>query len=48
MFLQLDFISGLMFGIEYLWNDKILVIDLGIVRLYIGNMNFIRKNNNND
>jgi len=39
MFLQLDFISGLMFGVEYLWDDGILVIDLGIVRVYIGSMN---------
>jgi len=38
MFLQVDFISGLMFGLEYLWNDNILVIDLGIFRIYIGSM----------
>ena len=46
MFLQVNFISGLMFGIEYLWDDNILVIDLGIVRVYIGSMNKLRKNKN--
>lgn len=36
MYIVLDFISGLMFGLEYLWDDQALVIDIGIVRLYIG------------
>lgn len=38
MFLQVDLISGLMFGLEFLWKDSIMVIDLGIFRIYIGSM----------
>ena len=36
MFVKFDFISGVMVGLEYLWDNKILVIDIGIVRVYIG------------
>ena len=36
MFVTLDFISGMMIGIEYLWEDKVLVIDLAILRVFIG------------
>ena len=38
MFIQVDFISGLMFGVEYLFDDSILVLDLGIIRVYFGSM----------
>lgn len=36
MFVKIVAISGLMCGIEYLWDERILVIDLGIVRIYTG------------
>lgn len=36
MFVKGVFISGLMFGVEYLWDNKILVLDLGIFRIYTG------------
>lgn len=36
MFLHIDVISGLMFGIEYLLDDGVLVVDLAILRIYIG------------
>jgi len=36
MFLQLNWISGVMVGIEFLWDASIVVIDFGIFRLYIG------------
>ena len=36
MFITATFISGLMLGIEFLWDEKILVVDLGIVRIYTG------------
>ena len=29
-------ISGVCFGIEFLWNHRMMVIDIGIVRLYLG------------
>ena len=28
-------IGGFMLGIEYLWEHKVLVLDLGIVRIFI-------------
>lgn len=36
MFLHVAWISGLMFGIEMLWDDSVLVFDLGIIRVFIG------------
>ena len=36
MFISLEFISGVMIGIEYLWEDKVLIIDLAILRVFIG------------
>lgn len=36
MFVAATWVSGLMFGVEYLWEESIVVLDLGIVRLYIG------------
>jgi len=36
MYLQLHVISGLMFGVEFLWNDSIVVVDIGVIRMYIG------------
>jgi len=36
MFVKIVAISGIMCGIEYLWDERILVIDLGIVRIYTG------------
>jgi hypothetical protein len=39
MFLKIDLISGFMVGVEFLWDSKILVLDLLIVRLYIGTLN---------
>ena len=34
LFLTARWISGVCFGIEFLWDHKIMVIDIGIVRLY--------------
>ena len=36
MFLHVEMISGLMVGIEVLWDESVLVIDLGIIRVFIG------------
>ena len=36
MFLQVDWISGVMLGIEVLWGQSIVVLDIGIIRIYIG------------
>jgi len=36
MFIKGTVISGMMFGIEYLWDDNILVIDLLIIRIFVG------------
>ena len=35
MMIGFSFISGFMFGIEYLFEDGVLVIDLGIIRCAI-------------
>ena len=36
LFLSVRWISGVCFGIEFLWNHNIIVVDLGIVRIYLG------------
>lgn len=36
MALVFSFISGFMIGIEFLWDTKILVLDVGIIRVFIG------------
>ena len=36
MWIQLNIISGLMFGVEFLWGMSTMVVDLGIFRIYIG------------
>jgi hypothetical protein len=36
MFIKGVFIGGFMIGFEYLWDNKIFVIDLGILRIYFG------------
>ena len=36
MFLKITWISGLMLGIEILWDNSIVVFDIGIIRIYIG------------
>ena len=36
LFLAFRWISGVCFGIEFLWNHNIMVIDLGIGRIYLG------------
>ena len=36
LFLTMRWISGVCFGIEFLWNHNIMVIDLGIGRIYLG------------
>lgn len=36
MYIGVSFISGVMFGLEFLLDDKAMVIDLGIVRVLIG------------
>jgi len=34
----ISFIPGLMFGVEYLWEEGIVVLDIGIIRLMIGSI----------
>ena len=36
MFIKVDFISGVMIGLEFLWRENIVVFDLGIVRVFLG------------
>lgn len=36
MYIGISFISGVMLGFEFLWEDKVLVVDLGIVRVLFG------------
>lgn len=36
MFVRFEFISGLMLGLEFIWEHQILVVDLGILRVYFG------------
>ncbi len=36
MGIVITFISGVMFGVEYLWEESILVVDVGIFRFMIG------------
>lgn len=36
IFLALRWISGMCFGIEFLLNHNIMVLDVGIVRIYVG------------
>ena len=43
MFIKIKVIPGVCIGIEFLWDHNILVIDLGILRVYVG-----YKNNKND
>lgn len=38
MFIQVNFISGVMLGVEFLWDEKVLVLDLLIARFYIGSL----------
>lgn len=35
MAIVLEFIPGFMVGVEYLWDDKVFVMDLGILRIYL-------------
>lgn len=35
MLIQLGIISGFMIGIEFIWEEGVMVLDLGVVRLYI-------------
>jgi len=35
-FLTVRWISGVCFGIEFLWNHNMMVVDVGIVRIYVG------------
>jgi len=39
MGIVITFISGVMFGVEYLWEENILVVDVGIFRFMIGKIN---------
>jgi len=39
MRIVISFIPGLMFGIEYLWDEGILVLDVGILRFMFGSIN---------
>ena len=34
-------IGGFMLGIEYLWDHKVLVIDLGIVRIFLARKHYV-------
>lgn len=34
MIIQLSFISGVMFGVEFIWEEGVMVLDLGVIRLY--------------
>ena len=34
-------ISGFMLGIEYLWEHKVLVLDLGILRIFIARKSYV-------
>ncbi len=36
MYIGISFIRGVMLGFEFLWEDKVLVVDLGIVRVLFG------------
>ena len=36
LFLTMRWISGVCFGIEFLWNHNMMVVDVGIVRIYVG------------
>jgi hypothetical protein len=36
MIIKVTTIGGFCIGLEFLWQHKILVIDLGIIRLYFG------------
>jgi hypothetical protein len=36
MYIGVAFISGVMIGLEFLWEEKTLVVHLGIVRVLIG------------
>lgn len=36
MMIAIQFIPGLMFGVEYLWEDGVIVFDIGIFRVMIG------------
>ena len=36
LFLAFRWISGVCFGIEFLWNHNMMVVDVGIVRIYLG------------
>ena len=38
MILKVMPISGMCLGIEWLWSVRVLVIDLLVVRFYIGNL----------
>ena len=36
MFIVVHLISGVMVGMEFQWEENVLILDLGIVRLIIG------------
>jgi len=36
MYIGISFIGGLMFGLEFLLDDKAMIIDLGIIRVVVG------------
>lgn len=38
MIVNISWISGVMIGLELLWEEKVLVVDLGIIRLMFGIM----------
>jgi len=36
VFLSVVWISGLMFGLEIVWESRMVVLDLGIIRIFVG------------
>ena len=44
MYIGMSFIGGIMLGIEVLWDEGAVVIDLGIIRLVIGIFNGEQEN----
>jgi len=42
LFLTVRWISGVCIGIEVLWGHNMMVVDLGIIRIYVG----IRESDN--
>ena len=44
MYIGMSFIGGIMLGIEVLWGEGAVVIDLGIIRLVIGIFNGEQEN----